>query len=87
MKMARKLWEKYPFEDFWSKKKKEEFPSLAYYLTGKGLVSLDTEFRLFGLLSIDISSSQSYDLSESKIGEDLEIKPAPFKTLKDFLNG
>mgnify|MGYP001613087779 CR=1 FL=1 len=58
--MARRLWEKYPFEDFWSKKKKEEFPSLAYYLTGKGLELLQAEFRLF---SLDLGQNQQYDLS------------------------
>ena len=84
MKMARKLWQKYPNEEFWNKKKKEEFPSLAYYLTGQGLQLLQAEFRLF---SLDLGQTQQYDLSEGKIGEDLEIKPAPFKTLRDFLNG
>lgn len=86
MKMAKKLWERYPDEKFWvSIKGYRTVPTLSWMLTAPELFELGKKFEQFKKDSLELIAPTPYNLETEKIGEDRKNLPASRKTLLQFL--
>lgn len=89
MKMAGELLKKYPFEFLMQLREpfgKFKMQSLAWFKTQDGKKFLGIWYFEYQKANTNLTvEKEEIVLSESKIGEDIQIKQKP-KTLKEFLN-